>query len=174
MSECCGVKRVRRAVELSRMLPETSCSFFLKSPWLLSNASCGLGACSQLSLELLDKWFAAYDGKISPDVAGVLGFKAIAGYPDVYHGLPIFRSVSSVSAWRFFLLVTRASAALPEPTCRLMSVCIGSFRRPWRALWRKHLAGTRILMQRRWSLRQEQPRPLKFWLFAWLNLGMPS
>ncbi|BBN13559.1 protein MpACS [Marchantia polymorpha subsp. ruderalis] len=46
-----------------------------------------------LSLDLLDDWFSTHSTAPALELENVLNFKAIAGYPDVYHGLLIFRNL---------------------------------------------------------------------------------
>ncbi|KAL2621393.1 hypothetical protein R1flu_001598 [Riccia fluitans] len=48
---------------------------------------------NKLSLDLLERWFSTHNTSPAPEYENFLNFKAIAGYPDVYHGLPVFRKL---------------------------------------------------------------------------------
>ncbi|KAG6557836.1 hypothetical protein Mapa_000604 [Marchantia paleacea] len=48
---------------------------------------------NKLSLDLLDHWFSTHSTAPAPELENALNFKAITGYPDVYHGLLIFRDL---------------------------------------------------------------------------------
>ncbi|KAL3680535.1 hypothetical protein R1sor_023491 [Riccia sorocarpa] len=48
---------------------------------------------NKLSLDLLEQWFSTHNTAPAPEFEDTLNFKAIAGYPDVYHGLLVFRKL---------------------------------------------------------------------------------